>query len=162
MGNFLSFIGILVSIASCYYAYKAFISSKEISFPKKKPRENICVLKNFSKEANDFESFLSANIHRKVYLSIELDGNEFHLEETDDSKWLVIWTDKIGDVPLEEEPSTRTCSGFQLTITPHEDGFGHVYWYRGSYRISGHFYIEGFLGPYQGLMSAVISAAKTM
>jgi len=53
VSNFLSFIGVLVSIASCYYAYKAFTSAKEISFPEKKPRENMCVIRFFSKEAKE-------------------------------------------------------------------------------------------------------------
>ncbi len=162
LGNFLSFVGVLVSIASCYYAYKAFTSSKEISFPDKKPRENICTLKHYSREAKALERFLSENTHRKVYLNIELDGDDFELGESDDSKWLVIWTDKFEDVQPEEKPSTSNSSGYQLTITPHEDGFGQIYWFRGAYRLSGHFYIDGYLGPYQGLMSAVISAAKTV
>lgn len=49
MSNFLSFIGVLVSIASCYYAYKAFTSAKEISFPEKN-LVKICVLLDFSRK----------------------------------------------------------------------------------------------------------------
>lgn len=162
MGNFLSLLGVLVSIACCYYAYKAFASSKETSFPEKNPREKICILRQFSEDANCFERFLSKNKHRKVYLNIEFDGDGFELTDSDDSKWMVIWTEKFEEIPPTEKPSTRNCSGFQLTIIPHEDGFGHIYWYKGAYRLSGHFYIDGYLGPYQGLMSAVISAAKTV
>lgn len=162
MGDFLSFVGILVSLASCYYAYKAFASSKEITFPEKNARTEICVLKHFSTEAHRFERFLSQNQHRKVYLNIELESDDFEVADSDDSKWLVVWTKRYQNTSTEDKPSAENSSGYQLTITPHDDGFGHIYWYRGAYRLSGHFYIEGYLGPYQGLMSVVISAAKTM
>ncbi|MBT2030177.1 hypothetical protein KKZ51_23000, partial [Enterobacter roggenkampii] len=132
MGNFLSFIGVLVSIASCYYAYKAFSSSKEISFPEKNPRENICILRQFSEDAKLLERFLSENKHRKVYLNVEFDGDDFELGDSDDSKWMVIWTEKFEEIPATEKPSTRNYAGFQLTITPHEDGFGDIYWYKGT------------------------------
>ncbi|MEH4210496.1 hypothetical protein POX65_25845, partial [Klebsiella pneumoniae] len=54
------------------------------------------------------------------------------------------------------------CNGYQVTIIPHEDGFGNFHWFRGAYRLSGHFYIDALAVPYQGLMVAVISAAKTI
>ncbi|MGT8789766.1 hypothetical protein [Klebsiella oxytoca] len=162
MSNFLSFVGILVSIASCYYAYKAFTSSKEISFPEKNPRVNLCTLKNYSKEAKKFESFISKNKHKKVYLNIEFEGSGFEVKEDGDSRWLVVWTEAYQEVPKAEVPNTSNSNGFQLTIIPHEGGFGHLHWFRGAYRLEGYFYIDAYIGPYQGLMSAVISAAKTI
>ena len=59
-------------------------------------------------------------------------------------------------------PDTSNCNGYQVTIIPHEDGFGNFHWFRGAYRLSGHFYIDALAVPYQGLMVAVISAAKTI
>lgn len=162
MSNLLAFVGVLVSIASCYYAYKAFASSREISFPERNPRESLCVLKYFSKEAKEFESFISKNKHKKVYLNIEFEGSEFEINEDGDSFWLVVWTEAYQEVPKGERPDTSNCNGYQVTIIPHEDGFGNFHWFRGAYQLSGHFYIDAFAGPYQGLMVAVISAAKTI
>jgi len=162
LANILSFLGILVSVASCYYAYKAFSASKEISFPANNPREDVCVLKHFSEDAINFERFISKNKHRKVYLSIEFDSSEFEVGDSGESKWLVIWTSSFEKIPDGERPSSFNSHGYQLSVVPHEEGFGGFYWYRGAYRLSGHFYIEGYLGPYQGMMSAVVAAAKTI
>ena len=168
LSNILSLLGILVSLASCYFAYKAFSTSKEISFPENNPRENICLLKNFSEDAIKFERFLSKHKHKKVYLSIEFDGSEFEVgesgesDESEKSKWLAIWTSSFEPLADGEKPSSFNSHGYQLTVVPHEGGFGGFYWYKGAYRLSGHFYIEGYLGPYQGMMSAVVAAAKTI
>ncbi|EPY4178469.1 hypothetical protein [Klebsiella sp. M621] len=135
---------------------------KKYPFRKKKPRENMCVIRFFSKEAKEFEGFINKNKHKKVYLNIEFEGSEFEINEDGDSRWLVVWTDTFQEVPKGEKLDTSNCNGYQLTIIPHEDGFGNFHWFRGAYQLSGHFYIDGYSGPYQGLMSAVISAAKTI
>ncbi|MFW8423567.1 hypothetical protein, partial [Klebsiella pneumoniae] len=74
----------------------------------------------------------------------------------------VVWTEAYQEVPKGERPDTSNCNGYQVTIIPHEDGFGNFHWFRGAYRLSGHFYIDALAVPYQGLMVAVISAAKTI
>ncbi|WP_434669164.1 hypothetical protein ACMYSO_02765 [Klebsiella sp. B345] len=137
MANFLSILGILVSIASCYYAYRAFASSKEISFSAANPRESVCVVKNFSEEAKRFEGFISKNKHKKVYLSMEFDGSDFEVIEDGDSRWMVVWTETFQEIPKGEKPSPLNSSGYQLTIIPHEEGYGEFHWFRGAYRLSG-------------------------
>lgn len=162
LANILSLIGIFVSVASCYYAYKAFSSSKEISFPAKKPRGKICVIKQFSEESKSFELFISRNIHRKVYLNIEFENENFETGEDGESRWFVMWKEIFEEIPEGGKASSFNSHGYQVTIIPDQNGYGEFYWFKGAYRLSGYFYIEGYLGPYQGMMSATLSAAKTI
>ncbi|VTP69647.1 Uncharacterised protein [Leclercia adecarboxylata] len=77
-------------------------------------------------------------------------------------KWMVIWTEKFEEIPPTEKPSTRNCSGFQLTIILTKMDLAISIGIREPIGFPVIFYIDGYLGPYQGLMSAVISAAKTV
>ncbi|MGR4047908.1 hypothetical protein [Kosakonia cowanii] len=160
--NILSVIGLFISAASAYYAYKAFSSTKEISFPKVKPRENVCLVKQFSKEAKDLEQFIKEHKHRRVYLSIDLDGNNFEASRDVDSASLSVWTEEFDHIKEGEKPSSFNSHGFQITVANVDHGYGDFSWFKGNYRLSGYFFIEDYRGPYQGIMAAVISPAKNI
>lgn len=164
LANILSFIGVIVSLASCYYAYKAFSSTKEISFPPVNPRNSVCLVRQFSNEAKKLEEFISKHKHKKVYLSIDLDGDNFEANKEKDGNavWISVWTETFDSINEGERPSTFNSHGFQLTIVFNDSGYGDFSWFKGNHRLSGYFFIDDYRGPYQGMMSAVISTAKTI
>ncbi|EKY1998843.1 hypothetical protein SMW88_003615 [Cronobacter sakazakii] len=162
--NLLTLTGILVSIISAYFAYMAYASSKEVTFPSKNARKEGCVINNLSDEAIAFHYFLHENIDRKVYLNVLFSDEvsvSFPVEDDAVKDYTVmLWDKKFEEIPPGEKPSFLNSSGVEITIEKQEGTVSKFGYARGYYRLQGQFYILGYSGPYQGIMSAVLLPIK--
>ncbi|MFQ6284470.1 hypothetical protein ACLMPM_03560 [Yersinia enterocolitica] len=164
MTNFIASISFLAACVGAWYAYKAYQSSKEVSFPKSNAHEKYVEIKHLSKEAKEFQAFLYKNEDRLVYLNIIFDSNEF--EFSDDSingektVCLNIWVQKTEKDEEEKEPlSVMNADGLNISIIIDDRSNAKVCGVRGINIIKGYFYIDGFGGPNQGYMGAIVRAA---
>ena len=57
--------GLLAGVVAAFYAWKAYVVSKELTFPAKKAHTNACYLKPLSKNAEAFRFFLEKNNFKK-------------------------------------------------------------------------------------------------
>ncbi|WP_312044299.1 hypothetical protein [Erwinia sp.] len=162
--NVLAVIGIFVSIVSAIFAYLAYVSSREVTFPKKGARENIPVIKNFSSEAEDLHEFLAKNRDRKVYINLLFDSDievSYPESESEEKSYCVmLWNDKFSEIPQGAKPSFMNCTGVQISIDQQEGTVSKFGYDRGYYRLQGQFYIYAYAGPFQGIMSAVLLPVK--
>ena len=164
MANFLAILGIVISIFSAYYAYQAYCSSKEITYPKRRARRNGLLVENFSKEAKDFHAFLADNIDRKVYINV-LFGQEVEVSTPTDENYqepfyVVLWDSRFDSIPPGDKPSNMNCTGVEIHIDQDKDTIGKFGYERGYHRLQGQFYIYSYAGPYQGVMSAILLPIK--
>lgn len=164
MSDALTALGIFISLISAYFAYKAYSSSKEITFPKRNARKSGAIISNLSPEAINFHSFISDNRDRKVYINILLDGIEVH--QPPDNIYIgnhsfIIWDEKINPASNGVELTTENYSGIEVNISQKDETIGKIWYERGCYRLQGEFYIYTYGGPYQGIMTSVLIPIKS-
>lgn len=157
MMDFVAIISLIATCIGAYFAKKAADSTKEISFPKKNPRQAYKIIKNFSKESRDFESFIARNIDRKVYINVYFDGLDFHdhVNFTSSEGWGYILIKTIPDDATEKERLKWGADHFLLHII-NADSDAYLGWSTGDYVLKGYFCVVGYDGPNQGGTGAVL------
>jgi len=157
MMDFVAFISLIATVIGVHYAKKAADSTKEISFPSKKPRQSYKIIKHLSKEANDFEDFIAKNIDRKIYLNVYFDGADFqdciNLPSTDEPGLIIIKT--LSDNASEKERIRRGSDHFNVHII-NNDSDAFLGWSTGDYILKGYFCVVGYGGPKQGGTGATL------
>lgn len=65
ISDLIALSGLLVGAVAAFYAWKAYVVSKELTFPAKKAHTNACYLKPLSKSAEAFRFFWKKIILKK-------------------------------------------------------------------------------------------------
>ncbi|AIN19225.1 hypothetical protein CH54_1417 [Yersinia rochesterensis] len=165
MSDFISTMSFLAACIGALYAFKAYQSSREISFPKNRAHTTHIEIGHLSKEAKSFHDFISDNVDRLVYLNIRFDDNNFKFDDgvIDDKKYkhLTIWLEKIDPNSREVVGplSVMNASGLNLSIIINDNSDAKVGYHRGYNMLHGYFYITAYGGPHQGYMGATLRSA---
>lgn len=153
ISDLIALSGLLAGIVAAFYSWKAYVVSKELTFPAKKAHTNTCYLKPLSKNAEAFRFFLEKNNFKKIYLNIQFDSDDCEFSECEgDSKFnvtatLTFWVENF--TPLKEGESLNGHNSSSLLIQVSGDHERHLYWHKGGYRLQGYFALEGY-GVQQG------------
>ena len=155
-------LSLIVSSIAGYFAWKAYESSRELSFPKRNARKKSVVVSQFSKEARSLELVLGDNIDRKIYLNLLFDSEQFNYTQPEGGgkngpAGVTIWTHKHDNFKEIDIPSYDNAYGFELQIEQDEESAGKCGYHRGFFVIQGPFYIHSVSGPFQGVMAIVLT-----
>lgn len=153
---------LIVSSFAGYFAWKAYESSRELSFPKGNARRNPIVVSQFSKEARDLELVLGNNIDRIIYLNLLFDSEKFDYTQPEGGgkngpAGVTIWTHKHDNFQDNDIPGYDNAHGYELHIEQDEESTGKCGYHRGFFVIQGPFYIHSISGPFQGVMAVVMT-----
>lgn len=165
MSDLIASLSFFAACVGAWYAFQAYQSSKEVSFPKHKAHTQTIDINHLSKEAKKLHDFIGNNVDRLVYLNVRFDIDEFEFNEqiVDKQKitYLNIWYDKIekNKKISTEELSVMNCLGLNLSIYIAEKSDTKVGFSRFGNILHGYFYIIGYSGPHQGYMGATIRTA---
>ncbi|MTD25838.1 hypothetical protein [Erwinia sorbitola] len=157
----ISTLSLVAGLAGAYCAYKAYINSKEVSFPRSNARKKPVFLQSFHKTSELFENFIANNTQKTVFINVIIDEKSVEVEiDEEGGGYFVVWTDCFETLNIGEEPSCRKCTGFEIYIEKGHEPDAKIYWFRGAYFLSGYFSIIGYSGPHQGMMGATLRPEK--
>lgn len=165
MSDLIASLSFFAACIGAWYAFQAYQSSKEISFPKRKAHTETVDISHLSKEAGEFHDFICDNVDRLVYLNVrfDIDEFEFYEEKIGEQKItsLNIWYNTIekNKKISKDDLSVMNCLGLNLSIYIAEKSDTKVGFSRFGNILHGYFYIIGYDGPYQGYMGATIRTA---
>lgn len=153
ISDLIALSGLLVGVVAAFYARKAYVVSRDLTFPAKKAHTYVCYLKPLSKNAVAFRLFLEENNFRKVYLNLQFDSDDCEFAKCEgESKFnvtatLTFWVENFN--PLKEGESLNGFNSSSLLIQVSGAHERHLYWHKGGYRLQGYFALEGY-GVQQG------------
>lgn len=180
-------VGTLASVLACIYAIKAYESSKTPTFPADDAYTVPIEVFSLSRDATNFEDFLSSHVGRVVYLNVyfdpdstdvdeepELSEEEYESNDDDtkkaidehdkyfDKKTLTVWTECFEGYDRKKRPSVENhCIGLSISFLKNSDADAELTWFRGSYYLKGYFSIVEYSGPYQGFRTASLRGERT-
>ncbi|MCE0491408.1 hypothetical protein LU196_15300 [Pantoea sp. Mb-10] len=156
-----STLSLLAGLCGAYYAYKAYINSREVSFPKNHARKKPILLENFHGTSDAFEKFITENVQKTVFINVIIDEDSFNAEVNEDGGgYFVVWTNCFETLNLGEKPSSRKCSGLEIHIEKGDSHDARFYWFRGAYFLTGYFSVIACSGPHQGMWGATLRPEK--
>lgn len=180
-------VGTVSSVLACIYAIKAYESSKTPTFPLDNAYIDSTEISSLSRNAHDFEDFISSNVSRVVYLNVYFDEDSVDVDEEpelsqeefdsydDETKEAIledektfyrekvfIWTECFEGTDRKQRPSYENhCTGLEISFLKNPDADAHLNWSRGTYSLNGYFSIAHYSGPYQGSRIASLRGERT-
>lgn len=153
---------LIVSSFAGFFAWKAYESSREFSFPRRNARKNPVVVSQLSKEAKKLELVLGGSIDRKIYLNLLFDSEKFDYTQPEGEgenglARVTIWTHKHDNFKENDIPRYDNAHGFELQIEQDEESTGKCGYHRGFFIVQGPFYVHSVSGPFQGVMAIVLT-----